>query len=57
MKGLGICPKCGHDDRFISLLPNEYGIYGHTCLKCKHEELRVLDQFLDSENNLCSIDE
>lgn len=54
MKIYGSCPKCNHDDRVLSLLPdNEDGAMGFKCLKCNYEEI----QFLEYDDDTCEIDE
>ena len=43
MKIYGNCPECNHDDRFITLLPdNELGMINYKCDKCGYEEISYI---------------
>ena len=43
MKIYGNCPECNHNDRFITLLPdNELGMINYKCDKCGYEEISYI---------------
>lgn len=50
MKIYANCPECNHDDRYVTLLPdNELGEVRYKCHKCGYEETSYIATDIDDK--------